>query len=180
MKEKFDPTDEGRKRFLRKIHRAPLAQRAGEVWGDKGTRLLSELKAAYGVCEHGSAEMFDRYARGIMRGCARIEGDRKEKRRLAYGQACINKLLSEANPDGEELGSPLVALAKSAKITEGDALKIAVKLIEALNRRWPDDDDLVNSRVCDLLMNAASKSEPTKYLNVVLRNERSEKRLGRR
>ncbi len=78
---RFDQSGEGRNRFLRNLHRSPLRQRAFDVLGEEGPRLLAEMKEAH-------PEDFDEWARNILRKCARLDSKRRRHRYIA---GCISR-----------------------------------------------------------------------------------------
>lgn len=78
---------ESRSRFLRRLHEAPLRERAIKILGNDGPEVLKALKAA---CSHGGAmsrDQFDTQARMILRYAARLE---RRKDRVKYVRTCIN------------------------------------------------------------------------------------------
>jgi hypothetical protein len=94
----FDPSPEGRTRFLRKHFKASLKKRAQEVLGKDGLSILEEMRA----CRSESDDL-ESWARLIFRKCMRL----KMPERIAYVRACIraDKRVSELidwemnNPD---------------------------------------------------------------------------------
>jgi|GEM_PF-4803773 len=103
----FDPSPEGRERFLKNKFKAPLRKRALEVLGVSGAAVLQEMSA----CRSTDAEDLENWARAVFRKCARI---RSQPERLAYARACIradlriNELIEwqKNNPDPMETLAP--------------------------------------------------------------------------
>lgn len=81
---RHDP--EQRAAYLRKVHRAPLKQRAENVLGEDGSELLRKLREAHPKLQE--VPDFDKWVRNILRKCGQIEGKRRKR---LYVEACISR-----------------------------------------------------------------------------------------
>jgi hypothetical protein len=175
MVEHFDP--EGRKQFLRDLHRAPLRLRIREIFSDDPSWAQNEFAKIRR--SFGSKGSFDKFTRYILRRCKKIEGENAERRRRAYVKAIIRSRLEEEEDEDdatwspEEFAVPLLVVAgnlgHAAGLTEQEALSEITKLVHAL---IPTYGEHTMDRTRKIIRSACTKTYPLRYLRVVVQNEK--------
>lgn len=202
---KFDPSPEGRNRYLRILNRKPLEEQALEVLGKEGPALITTLKAVY-----TDLSGFEGWARNILRRCGKLTS---KKQRKEYVASCIRREQRRAelwrwledHPDPDEF----MEVEEIRMITKAERSAYYEKLVQvelelgalggsgggvllierlgyeqAMEQLWRLINvfgirtDAEQGRVSSICMNAARSSTryPALYVARVIENEKRSKR----